>query len=83
MGRLDENRFVQQIFPVAGKFLLGDDPRFNRFAEAVAEHDGVADLGACGIAQIDRRYAKWTKCLHQPEATLLINGQRMRMSVPG
>ena len=40
-----ENRLVEEIFPIAGEFVLGDDPRFDELAPtAGGDHDGIADL---------------------------------------
>ena len=42
MGGRDEDRLVQQILPIAGEFLLGDDGRLDRPADPVGQHHGIA-----------------------------------------
>ena len=76
--RRGEDRLVDEIFPVAGEFLLGDDVGVDMLADTVGERHGVADIGLPGVAELDRRQAERRQRLHQAEAGLLIVGQRMR-----
>ena len=40
-----ENGLVEEIFPIAGEFVLGDDPRFDELAPtAGGDHHRIADL---------------------------------------
>ena len=80
MGRRREDRFLQHIFPIAGKFLFGDDARRYRAlppAEA-ADDNPFPDRGCGGIADLERRHIHFGQCLHQPEAAFLIVAEHVR-----
>jgi hypothetical protein len=78
MGRRDEDRVVEQIFPIAGELLLRHDAGLDGPVHAVGEHDGIADPGLCRVAEIQRREPKMAKRLDEPEAGLLVVGERVR-----
>ncbi len=73
-----ENRVVEQILPIAGEFLPGDDIRLDRPPGSVGKHDGIADLGTRCIAEVQRGQIELAQRLHQAESGFLVVGQRMR-----
>jgi hypothetical protein len=77
MGWCRENRLVEQIFPIAGEFLPGDDICLDEFSDAIGQHDGIAGLGRRRVAEIHRRRIQGSKRLHQAEAAFLIIGKCM------
>ena len=56
MRRIGEDRLIEQIFPIAGEFLLRHDLARDRAraAAGAADHDAVADLGGGGGAERQR-----------------------------
>lgn len=77
MGWCRENRLVEEIFPIAGEFLPGDDICLDEFSDAIGQHDGIAGLGRRRVAEIHRRRIQGSKRLHQAEAAFLIIGKCM------
>ena len=62
-----ENRLVEEILPIAGEFVLGDDPRFDELAApARSDHDGIADLRVLGTAERDRRQSSRSSACASP-----------------
>lgn len=54
MGGRGEDRFIKQIFPIAGEFLLGDDVCLHELADTIGHHDRIADIGFGDITEIQR-----------------------------
>jgi hypothetical protein len=78
MGGGGEDRLLQQIFPIAGEFLLADDLGAEGLAPAPArDHDRLAELDRAGAAELERRQAEPAQGLDQAEARLLVIGQDM------
>jgi hypothetical protein len=76
-----EQRFVQQVFPVAGEFATRDQPRHEGMRRAAMpdDVDAVADRQRCGRTALQRRAAQPTQGQHQPEARDLVVGQRVAL----
>ena len=79
MGGAGEDRLVEEIFPIAGEFLLGRDPRRHRALPAAAAGDdhALADPDPRRAAERQRRQVEPAQRLDQAEAGLLVIGQRM------
>ena len=79
MRRRGEDRLVEHVFPIAGEFLLGGDAAGERAGAAAgaADHHALADLGRARGADGQRRQIDRTQRLHQAEAGLLVEGERM------
>src|SRR6185436_2309052 len=77
MGRRSEDRFVQQILPVACEFLFGEDGYLDGLAGPIREDDTVPDPGFGRIAEIERGKAESAKRLHKAKAALLVISKRM------
>ena len=66
MRRRDEDRLVEQILPVAGEFLLGDDVCLDGATDAIGKHDGIADLGFGRVAESQRRQIELASACTRP-----------------
>ena len=76
---MGENRLVQQVFPIAGEFLLGRDVARDRARAAAdaADHDAVADLRGSGRTERQRIDVDAAERLHQAETGFGIEAQRV------
>ena len=74
-----EDRLVQHVFPIAGEFLLGGDAAGERARApaGAADHHPLADLGRLRRADRQRRQVDLAQRLHQAEAGLLVEAERM------
>ena len=81
VGRCGEYRAVEQVFPITGEFLAGNDRRRDGVtASALGREDGVIARPDPHVrADVDRRNAQPAKGLHEPEPGLLVVAQH----VPG
>ena len=79
MRREGEDRVLEHVFPIAGEFLPRGDARRDRAGAAAgaAEHDALADLRLGGRADRQRRQVELGQRLHQAEAGLLVDRERM------
>ena len=79
MRRVGEDRFIEQIFPIAGELLPGGDlARHRARAPAgAADHDAVADLRRRGGAERNRIDVEPAERLHQAETGGGIEAERM------
>ncbi len=69
----DEDRLVEQIFPVSREFLLADDGRGDGVAGTIGEDDSVAQPGLPGIDELERRQIeRQLQRLDEPEAGFLV-----------
>src|SRR3954468_19776046 len=66
MRGIGEDRLVQQIFPIAGELLPGDDLACNRAGAPArsAQHDLVADPARAGRAERQRIETERAERLH-------------------
>src|SRR5665213_3954523 len=74
-----KDRLVEHVFPIAGKFLLGDDAGRDRAlppAEA-ADNDALTDRGRGGFADVERWHVELGKRLHQSKTGLLVVAEHM------
>ena len=82
MRGMGEDRLVQQIFPIAGEFLLGRDLARDRprASAGAADHDAVADLvrRRTSRAAADRCRARPSACT-RPKPDLEIEAERMAL----
>ena len=79
MRRRGKDRFVEDVFPIAGEFLFGDDAGRDRAlppAEA-ADHHALADRGIGGLADVERGHVELGERLHQAKPGLLIVAEHM------
>ena len=78
---IGEDRLVEHVFPIAGEFLLGGDAAGQRARApaGAADHDALADLGAARRADRQRRQIELAERLHQAEAGLLVEAERMAL----
>ena len=74
MGRGGEDRLVEDILPVAGEFLLRDDPGRDRAGAPAGARDDDALAKARGlrIAERQRRQVEPAERLHEAEARRLV-----------
>ena len=74
MRRRGKDRAVEQIFPIAGEFLAGDDGRGDRMTpSALGGKDRlVAGADPHPRADLERRHVEAPERLHQTEAGLLV-----------
>jgi len=79
MGRRGEQRLVEHVLPVAGKFLLCDDPRPEGVgAAAVSDHEGrIADLDVGCQTALKVRGSQLAQRLDQAEPGRLVVGERV------
>src|SRR3569832_2238960 len=77
MRRGDEDRLIEQILPVAGELLLGDDRRAHRIAGAVDKGHGIAQACRTGFAQRQGRQIELPQRLDKTKATLLVVSERV------
>ena len=79
MGWGDVQRLVEHIFPIAGKFLPGDQSRLHRPRQpAACGHDHLIAHAETGrVPKFQPRHAEFAQGEHQPEACRLIIGQRV------
>ena len=84
MRRRTEDRFVEEIFPIAGEFLLGDDPRRYRAlpSAGAADDDRFADLGPARLAERHGRRVEPGQRLDEAEAGLLIRAEHIAFHEP-
>ena len=78
--RRGEDGAVEQVFPMAGEFLAGDDGRGNRVPAAALGGDDrlVAGADPPAAADLDRRHRQAPERLHQPEPGLLVVAEHRR-----
>ena len=78
---MGEDRLIQQIFPIAGEFLLGRDLAGDRSraSAGAADHHAVADLGGGGRAKRQRLEIEIAERLHQAEAGFEIEAERVAL----
>ena len=78
MRRIGEDRFVEHVFPIAGKFLFRRDARGERAGAPAdaAEHHAFAELGRFRGAERQRLQVKFGERLHQAEAGFLVEAER-------
>src|SRR5664279_2843456 len=69
MRGIGEDRLIQQIFPIPGELLLGDDLACDRAGASAgaAHHDLVADSCGTGRAQRHRSELERTERLYEPK----------------
>src|SRR4051812_32593834 len=81
---MGEDRLVQEIFPVAGEFLLGHDLARDRTraSAAAADHDAVAESGLGRNAERQRVDAEPAERLHQAKAGDGIEAEHMSLHHP-
>ena len=81
MRGIGEDRFVQQIFPIAGEFLLGGDLACDRARApaGAADHHAVADLGRRRRAKQQRLEIEVAERLHRAEAEFGIEAEHMAL----
>src|SRR6516164_4472777 len=79
VGGCGKDRVVEHVFPIAGKFLTGDDPRRDGVtATALGGHDrAIAGADAYSDPEIDRRNVQFAQGLDETEAGLLVVGEDM------
>ncbi|EGE60795.1 hypothetical protein RHECNPAF_1340044 [Rhizobium etli CNPAF512] len=77
MSGCGKDRFIQQIFPVAGEFLSGDDVCLNELADSIGKDDRIAGPGGGRVTEIHGRSVENAERLHQAEAAFLIIGKGM------
>jgi hypothetical protein len=79
MPGMGEDRLIQQVFPIAGEFLLGRDLACDRAraSAGAADHHAVADLGGGGRAERQRIEVEVAERLHQAEAGFEIEAERV------
>ena len=79
MRRIGEDRLVEHVFPIAGEFLLGGDAAGERAGApaGAADHHALADLGGARGADRQRRQVDRAERLHQAEAGLLVEAERV------
>ena len=70
--------YVEQIFPIAGEFVLGDNPRFDELApSARGNHDRIADVRILRSPQRNRRQSQPVERLRETQAGFLVDRKRM------
>lgn len=67
MGRSDEDRLLQQILPIAGKFLSRDNVGPHSLAGTVGENDGIPNFGPVRIAELHGGQAEPTSACTSPK----------------
>ena len=82
-ARRGENGVIEQIFPIAGEFVLGDDARLDELPPAArGDHHRVADLRFLRSPERDRgkpsRSSAWTR----PQSGFLVDRQRVSRNQP-
>ncbi len=76
-----EDGFIEHVFPIARKFLLGRDPTRERARAAArpADHDAFTDLRGFRGSEGQRLNLDPAKRLHQAKSRLLIEAERMAL----
>ena len=79
VGRGNEDRIVQHVFPIARELLATDDPGLDRVVTASGRGEDrfMSRFEPVGIAKLKDRDVDLPKRLDQPEPRLLIVGKRM------
>ena len=79
MGGMGEDRFIEQVFPIAGELLLGRDLAGDRARApaGAADHHAIADLRGSRRAQRQRIQIEVAERLHQAEAGFEIEAEGM------
>src|SRR6476661_1178668 len=79
MRGISEDRLIQHIFPIAGKFLPGCDAAGERACAAAGATDNHAFADVCRFRKpdLERRQIDFSERLHKTEAGLLIQTERM------
>src|SRR5581483_9532277 len=74
MGWCGKDRFVEHVFPIAGKFLLGDNARRNGTMSAAkcADHYPLADRSCRRITDVQRGHIEFGQGLNEAEAAFLV-----------
>ena len=81
MRGIGEDRFVQDIFPITGEFLLGGDAAGKR-ARAPAgttDDDAFADFGGLRRAELKHGQIDFTERLYQAKAGFLVEAERVTL----
>ncbi len=81
MRGVSEQRLIQQIFPIAGKLLLGGDLARDRpgAPAGAAQHDFIADAGGSRRAERQRGNVEAAKRLNQPKAGFEIKAESVTL----
>ena len=78
MGGGGEDRLVEEIFPIAGELLLADHHRPDRLGSRAGRHRHlIAELRLARSSELERRTIERAQRLHQAEAGLAIDRERV------
>ena len=81
MRGIGEDRFVQDIFPITGEFLLGGDAagKRARAPAGTADDDAFADFGGLRRADLKHGQIDFTERLYQAKTGFLVEAKRVTL----